>query len=101
MLAHGDKDPPEVHHALAVQLQRIDGRSPAWRDADHESRVRAPGEVVVPALRPRMEERGRLTRQGIARLGARVLEVVAALAGKRQIIQRRRSAATSRRYMLH
>src|SRR4051812_41909122 len=76
-------------------------RTAGGRQADHLRKVCAPGEVIAPAVPARMKQWRHFSTCRIDRLDLVVLEVVAALAGKREVVQCRGTLAASRLDVLH
>lgn len=86
MLVDENQDAPKVDDVLSVQAEFRDGRATARGQPEQLGEVTVPREVLAPDISPRMKERDFLQRDRIDGCGFDVLEVVAALTGKRQVI---------------
>jgi hypothetical protein len=80
-------------------VQRLDGYTSGWSFPNNEEEVFTPGEMVVPVLLARMEERGGKTRVGIGCLYSGCFMAVAALAGEGEVHKNGQAATTFRKDM--
>ncbi len=86
MFADYAQDASQIDNLRAVQLQCRNGRAPGRRQSDQFAGVIVPAKMLFPAILTWMIEWDVLQRHWIKRKKKDVLEVVAALTGKRQIV---------------
>jgi hypothetical protein len=101
VLPQGEKCSSEIYDTLPIQLERFDRRSPGRCQTHDEGKIAVPGEMLSPDIPPWMIERGRPTTYGIPPLRLGILVIIAALAGKRQIVEHRLAATTPRNDVLY
>jgi hypothetical protein len=70
---------PEVDNALPIQVQLLDSGTAGGCQAQQDRRIVVPGEVVAPALPPRMVEGSPFPADRIPRVHTDALPVIAAL----------------------
>lgn len=85
MLSDRVKETPEVDDVGTVQVELLDGGTSDGGQADEQRKRFSPDEMLLPAVRPRVIERGPLPACRVKRLRARVFAVVTTLARKRQV----------------
>ena len=76
---------PQVHDACAIQVQCFNGCASRGREADQERVIIIPFKVFVPLIAARMEKRSDDSSGWVGRGDAIVFDVIATLAGQRQI----------------
>lgn len=81
-----DQDAPQVDDALAIQIQRRDGGASGGRQPDQREAIRTPGEMLVPVVSARMEERNEFLADRINGVCLIVFFVVAALTSQREVV---------------
>lgn len=87
MQANGTEGAPQVHDAISIQLEPLDCRSSRRRDSNDQIIFRAPSEMVLPSITPRVEERYGKAGSRVNSVRVSVLEPVAPVAGERQVGQ--------------
>jgi hypothetical protein len=94
MQAQGKKRPTEIDDTLSVQLERLNGRSPRRRQPHDQAKIAVPGKMLAPNILPWVKEWHHRAADGISSLGLGIFVIVAALAGKCQIVEQRLSTPT-------
>jgi hypothetical protein len=77
MLADRVEQAAQVDHAIAVEMQSLDGGAAGWCQANYQSKVVAPGKVRVPPIAARVVQRHLLAIDGIRRGDFVVFVVIA------------------------
>lgn len=75
-----------VHDAAAIQVKGRDGRAANGCEADQQSEIIAPREMLVPVVLARMKKRDNSLGEQVNGSGLVVLDIVAALAGAREVV---------------
>lgn len=96
MFAESVKCAAQVETAFAVELQGYNRSASGWRAPDDEHKIVAPGEMFAPLLPARMKQRDICARHRVTRLCVGGFKPIAALTGKRQIVENRFAAARDR-----
>jgi hypothetical protein len=72
-----------MDHTLAIQIKLPDCRTTCRSQADEIKMIRTPGEMLMPIVMPRMEERNLAARRRIEGMRLIGFGAVAALTGER------------------
>ncbi len=80
MFAGRHQHTSQIDQRLAVQLQRLNGRSSGWGKAKNMRSVHIPCKVFRPAISAWMEQGNHFAGNRVARLGAIVFVIVAEVA---------------------
>jgi hypothetical protein len=75
-----------IDHAFPVQVQLRDRSAANRGQTDHDCVVIAPGKMLAPIVFSRVKKRDRFTCDRVNRLCLVVLEIVASLAGPREVL---------------
>jgi hypothetical protein len=94
VFADQQQQPPLIDGADSVQVQLRDRGAASRGQADDERAVFAPGEVLVPVMIARVEERDGFACERVEGVRLVVLEVVAPLAGAGEVLRVALTAST-------
>lgn len=86
MLPRQEQYPPQVDQTFPVKPQGFDGCPTSRGQAQQQGVIVVPDEMLVSVLQPRMKQRYHFCRDRVIAFGLIVLVVVAALAGKGQVV---------------
>ena len=86
MPADADPEPARRRDIRVVQPECHNGGAPTRRQPDHQGAITRPGKVFKPGLGARIEERNALAAVGVHSVDLRPLELIAAPAGKPEIL---------------
>jgi hypothetical protein len=86
MFAGRREDSPEVDHLETVQMEQLDGGPAGRGKADDEGHFLIPGEMVAPALSPRMEQRGHAPGHRIGAIRMVIFMIITYLARQGQVV---------------
>jgi hypothetical protein len=85
MLPRFDQHPPQIDQSLAIQLQRLNRRATDGSQTKNLRAVVGPGEMIGPAMAPRIEQQRVGPGNGIGGLQPIVFVIIASLAGQGQV----------------
>jgi hypothetical protein len=100
MFADKQQELPLIDNACSIQVQLRNGGSANRGQANHQSVVITPGEMLVPVVISRVKKRDGFPCEWINRVCLVVLEIVTSLAGPRQVLRGAFAAGSQRNDVL-
>jgi len=86
MFTLGIEQSAQIYHTFTIEQQCVNSRPSGWRRPEDQRKIVTPHEMFVPTVTSRMVERHAFATDWIRRIDLIVLVIVAALAGKGQVL---------------